>query len=273
MADTTRWFVAMAALALLALIVGRVLGRQRQSCWPGLGLGIGLLAGWAYLAHHPAVAVRLIPLDVLSRVEGTAAVPAFMLIVGILWTRSRLPRQRRVAAWAVVLGTVYFLQGGLWMLQTTPQAGFARVVQRGPVHQSQRFSCVPAACATALNSLGLYTSEAEMAQLTQTRPGTGATTLRALYGLNLRLAGTRYRAKIVAAGPDRLRHLPTPALTPLQYERTRRHMVTVLRTDHWGVWIADPIDGTLCLDWAYFRTVYTGGVIIFVPAPRIVAAG
>ena len=261
--ESVTWFVVMAAVAVLALMLGRALGREQRHCWPGLLLGVTLLGAWAYLAHHPAVAVRVIPLSVLSQVEGTAAVPAFMLIIGIIWSRSRLPRQRRVAAWAVVLGAVYFLQGGMWMLQTTPQVGFARGVHHGPVLQSQEYSCVPAACATALNMLDIYTSESEMAQLTQTRPGTGATTLRALNGLNRRLAGTAYTARIVSARPDQLATLPMPALTPLQFERSRRHMVTILRTNQWGVWIADPIDGTMCLDWEYFDRVYTRQVLVF----------
>lgn len=263
MGETVAWFVSMAGFAALAWCVGVYLGRAPRRSTAGLLLGVALLAIWAYLAHHPAVAVRVIPVAVLSHIEGIAPVPIFMFVIGIVWSQSRVPRQKRVAGWAAVLGVVYFLQGGMWMLQTTPAVGFAETVTRGAVLQSQEYSCVPAACATALNTLGVYTSEAEMAQLTQTRPGTGATTIRALYGLNLRLAGTPYRAELLevpARGVDRI---ALPALTPLQFERTRRHMVTILATDRNGVVIADPVEGQMYLDWPAFQGLYTGQVLVF----------
>jgi hypothetical protein len=263
MGESVVWFVAMAAAAALSWFAGVLLGRTGRGSVGGLMLGVALLGGWAYLAHHPAVAVRMIPVGVLSQIEGVAAVPVFMFVIGIVWAASSVPRQRRVAAWAAMLGTVYFLQGGMWMLQTTPAAGFASDVHRGAVLQSQEYSCVPAACATALNMLGLYTSEAEMAHLTRTRPGTGATTIRAMHGLTQRLEGTPFRVQLLHLRPDELRSLDMPALTPLQFERTRRHMVTLLDANEHGVWIADPMDGPRLLDWGAFRASYTGQVLAF----------
>ena len=86
------------------------------------------------------------------------------------------------------------------MIQSTPRNAFGRQTSSGPVMQSQDYSCVPAACATALNQLGLPTTEAEMAELTQTRPGTGATLIRALAGLRERLAGTSFSVELVQPG-------------------------------------------------------------------------
>lgn len=258
----TAWFVAMAVLAVLAAGAGWLIGRSGpQRSWAALLLGVACLGLWAYLAHHPMVAVNIFPVWLLSHIEGIAPVPIFMLVVGVFFARSEALRQKRLAVWAAILGTIYFVQGGMWMLQATPQVGFASTVTRGSVLQSQEYSCVPAACATALNTLGIYTSEQEMAQLTQTRPGTGATTIRALHGLNRRLASTPYRAELVEATLEQLRGIPKPALTPLQFERTRRHMVTITHADRLSVWIDDPMDGPLCLSWDYFAQHYTGQVI------------
>ena len=266
------WFVVMASLTAMAWGVGCVAARRCPSrCWMVLVVGVALLGSWAWLSRHPAVAVRLLPVEVLSHVEGIGAVPAFMLVVGVIWGRRGGGRERRVAMWATLLGAVYFLQGGIWMIQTTPRHGFAETVQRGPVRQSQEFSCVPAACATTLNMLGIYTSEAEMARLTRTRPGFGATPVRALQGLNRRLESTPYRFHLITARAEDLGQLPLPALTPLQFEATRRHMVTIRAVSRWGVWIEDPIEGLLILDWSRFKEAFGGTLLVYTGPPPLPA--
>lgn len=256
------WFVSMAALAALAWCAGCRLGQSTRGSVAGLLGGVIVLAAWAYLARNPAVAVQVFSARVLSYIEGVASVPIFMFIIGIVWALSQVPRQKRVAAWASVLGIVYFMQGGMWLLQSTPQIGFADA-PAGEVRQSQEYSCVPAAAATALNMLGVYTSEATMAELTQTRPGTGATTIRALYGLEQRLEGTKYRVELIAAEPSEVTRIQTPALTPLQYETTRKHMVVIIEANRYGVWVSDPMDGPLLMDWDEFERVFTGQLLVF----------
>jgi predicted double-glycine peptidase len=258
------WFIGIAALAVGAWSGGVYLGRGPR--WrPALIIGMLMLGGWAWLIHHPAVAVRAIPLPLLSRIEGVAAVPIFMMIVGIALGRSHLPRQKRLALWATLLGSVYFLQGGFWLLQVTPQVGLAQTIEHGPIKQSQDYSCVPAATATTLNLLGFYTTEAEMARLTDTRAGTGSTMIRAMNGLNRRLQGTSYTVELIEPTVRQLRVVRLPALVPLQFEATRRHMVTILEVDSEKVRIADPLEGTINLLCAEFEQAYRNQVLVFRP--------
>jgi len=263
---STRWFVVLALLSLAGLGFGVYLARRtRHRGRVGIVVALLLLGLWAWLLQNPSVAVELVPLDILSWIEGAASVPIFMFIIGIAWVRAGCARQRRLVAWAAVLGGVYFVNGNLWLLQTTPQIGFADMLSDGDVvMQSQDYSCVPAACATAVRLLGVHTTEAEMAALTQTRPGTGSTLLRAMEGLRMKL-GRGYRVTLLQPRLQELRDLPTPFLTPLQFEPTRRHMVTVTTVMPFGAWVADPTDGKVFYGWEDLRRHYAGQVLVIEP--------
>ena len=255
----------MAATAGLALAAGLCLGRgPRWAGRVGLIVGMALLMTWVWLMRHPAIAVQMMPVSLLSRIEGTGATPFFLLIVGVAWGQSQLARQRRLATLAMVLGMIYFLHGGLWLLQSTPSVGFAQTVSsQQSVMQSQDYSCVAAACATALNTLGFEATEAQMAQLTNTRPGTGATMIRAMAGLTRRLAKTDYRVTLLDTDYAGLMKLPMPALTPLQYEATRQHMVTLLEIKPDTVVLADPMGGVYGLPRPEFEASFIGQVLVF----------
>ena len=207
-------FALLAWVSLGAAVLGVRLGGsspRRARLTVALAL-IGMVA-WAWLTRHPEAAVRLVPPEVLAQVEGVGCVPLFMLIVGVAWACSTLRRQRQAVAWAAVFGGVFFLQGGLWMLQATPSGSLAQVASAGPTLQSDDYTCVPASCATALAVLGVDSSEAQMARLTYTRPGMGSTTVRALSGLRRKLAGTPWTAELLAPEAGELRRLPMPVLT------------------------------------------------------------
>ncbi|MEM6458581.1 MAG: cysteine peptidase family C39 domain-containing protein [Planctomycetota bacterium] len=258
------WFVGTALLTAAAWAAGVWLGRG--GAWRGrLTIGFGVLAviGWGWLVRHPAAAVAVVPVGVLSRVEGVGGVPWFMLILGAAWSRAALTRQRVVIAWAMMFGAVYFVHGGRWLLQETPAAVMGQTTRPYAIRQSRDYSCVPAACATALNLLGVPSTEKQMAELTQTRPGTGATVVRALDGLSQRLRGTGVTPRLLEVEPDAIGTLPLPLLTPLQFVAGRRHMVVVTRIDRRGYWVMDPTDGLQHFDRDAFAEVFRDQVIVF----------
>lgn len=266
MATSGLTFVGVAALSALCLHLGwRWSNRSAVGGRMVMIVALTLLVAWAWLSKQPAVAVRVLPLEVLGSVEGVGAVPLFMALLGAAWARASRLRQRRVAGMAVIMGVVYFVSGGLWMLQSTPATGFASEAPAadGVALQSQEFSCVPAACATALTRLGVPTSEAVMAELTQTRPGTGATLLRAAEGLRERLAGTGWGVVVLRIEGRSIDELPMPLLTPLRFEAGRRHMVAVLGSGPRGIEVADPNVGRIWFDKADLLTYFTGDVIAF----------
>ncbi len=263
MEDSVRWFLFLAIASLLGMWLGAQIARRtRHHGRVGIIVALILLGFWAWMLRHPAVAVRVIPVSILSRIEGAASVPVFMFIIGIAWVRACGASQKRLVAWGMVLGVVYFLQGSLWMLESTPQVGFADTYDQTYVRQSQEYSCVPAACATALHMLDIPATELEMAQLTETRPGTGSTLLRAMDGLNAKLSGSRYQVTLLELPLDQLRTMPTPALTALQFETTRCHMVAITRITPFGAWVADPVDGMVFYGWQDLEPLYRGQVLV-----------
>lgn len=260
--DLVNWFWLVAFVAMGGWLVGLRMGdRSPAAARAGLLLGGAMLLLWTFLVRHPAVAVQAVPVWVMSKVEGVGAVPWFMLILGIAWSRSTLRRQQVVIGWALLLGTVFFVNGGMWLLQRTPTSVMGQSTDSRVVMQSQDYSCVPAASATMLNLLGVPTTEAQMAELTFTRPGTGSTTLRALEGIDERLEGTPYQAVLLEPAMDELADVPLPAITPLQFERSRRHMVTITQVTPHGIHVQDPVDGLLTLSWKVLEPIYAGQVI------------
>ena len=82
----TSWFVCLASLSLMGLVVGMQVGRSRQRrarLW--LVLAGAFMMWWLVLIKQPAVAVRVLPVQWLSFVEGVGAVPAYMLLCGLVW--------------------------------------------------------------------------------------------------------------------------------------------------------------------------------------------
>tara|TARA_Y100000588_G_scaffold67905_1_gene68889 strand:+ start:459 stop:1259 length:801 start_codon:yes stop_codon:yes gene_type:complete len=261
---SVQWFIFQIVVSTAAFGLGLHVGRTtvlRKSLWLGFGLGILVYGTW--LQKTPSVAVQMVPLWVLPYIEGTAGVPGFMLVIGVFYAHSKLPQQRRLAALAVLLGVIYFFQGGLWMLQVTPTRTFAHNADGELVRQSRDYSCVAASCATALRQLGVDTSESEMAMLTQTRPGTGSTIVRALHGLQIRLSGMGVVPSMLEPSYEQVMRLEMPILTLLQLELGKQHMVTLLRIDDMGVQVADPQRGMLYLSHDELRASYVGQVITF----------
>lgn len=265
MPETVLWF----ALVLMAMAGAWLAGRWAARCEDPIRRGcmiggaVTLLLLWAALIRHPTVAVQLIPAGTLARLEGVGAAPLFMFIVSVGWYLSSVRRQRAVMVIAVVMGFGYFLQGGLWMTKPTPTRAFSERSDRYLVEQTQDYSCVPAASATALRILGIRTSEAEMAELTKTRAGMGATLLRAFNGLEERLALTEIKPVLLQPDYEQLRTIKPPILTPLSYEPPRLHMVTILEVRDDRVLVADPQMGLEFLSRRGFESRYRGQVIAF----------
>lgn len=265
MPGSALWFVLIAALLPAAWFGGRACGKIEDKLRRGcvIGLAFFLLIGWSLLIKHPALAVQIIPLAALARLEGIGAAPLFIFMLGVGWHMAVLKRQRAVMVMGMCLGTAYLVQGGMWMMRPTPTNAFQEDFGMLVVEQTQDYSCVPAASATALRMLGLTTTEAEMAELTETRAGSGATLLRALNGIATRLKHTGIEATLIEPDYDLLMRIEPPMLTPLQYEASRLHMVTIVEVRPHIVLLADPQVGLEFMSRRQFEAIYRGQVIAF----------
>jgi len=230
-------------------------------------VGMLWLVVWIGLQQRPDVAVQLIPTGLLTHIEGTAAVPAFMLIVGAAMAAASLPRQRLLARVSTVIGAAFFVYGGMWMVQPVPTLG-STPVRDGRVLQSTDYTCVAAASATALGEIGIDATEREMAELTATRPIYGATLIRAYDGLQRKLQHADHQPVLVRASIDDLARLPMPALTALRFEPSARHMVVVLRSTATHLHLFDPSFGDRMIPYDDFAKAYSGHAIVLTPRPR-----
>lgn len=241
MNEAALWFAGLLTLGAVMFFLGRRLGASARSANVTFIVLTIVMIALAWLQRHPATALQLLPSNVLLHLEGTAMFPVAMAALGAAWMRGRLRRQRVITGLAMLIAFACFAHGGRWMLQAppaTPQRNLGGIVE-----QSTDYSCVAAACATALNELNVPTGEAQMMQLARVRPGSGATMLRALDGLNRRLDGTRWRARIANSDEP----LNAPSLVALRLARWNTHLVTILEVRREYVVIADPVDGVIQL--------------------------
>lgn len=265
MPGSVLWFVLVLAAVLAAWYAGQSTAHIRDPWRRGCVIGAVMifLLGWSALIHRPTVAVQIIPLSVLARLEGVGAAPLFVFMLGVGWRLASQVRQRAIMVLGMCLGLAYFVQGGMWMMRPTPTSAFGKQEHTLLIWQTQDYSCVPAASATALRMLGLRSNEAEMAELTETRKGSGATLLRALNGVSKRLKHTGIQARLLEPGYEDLQRIEPPMLTPLQYEAARLHMVTIVEVRPHLVVVADPQSGLEFLSRHRFEELYRGKVIAF----------
>ncbi|MGB0768689.1 MAG: hypothetical protein ACPGYV_13390, partial [Phycisphaeraceae bacterium] len=152
MSGSALWFVGVLLALPTAWWAGRSCATLRDPIKRAVVIGgaVLMLLGWAALIRHPAVAVQVFPVAMLARIEGIGAAPLFVFILGVGWHLATFRRQRAVTVLGLMLGAAYFLQGGLWMMQPTPTNAFEDEMYGLVVPQTQDYSCVPAASATAL---------------------------------------------------------------------------------------------------------------------------
>lgn len=267
MDGSTIWFAALAMLTAISLVTGCWWARQSPyRGWVLTAFGLACLCTCTWFQRNPVSAANLIPVGSLQYLEGTAAVPFFMLILGVGWAHARKKRQRGFLGLAVTIGALFFLQSSVWMITNTPAHLFNETqADHIVVMQSQSYSCVPAASATALNMLGYESTEAQMAAYTHTRPLMGSTTIRAAEGLTRRLDGTGIAVRIIKADVAQLALQPSPMLLTVNFDQNGRfnHMIVVLETNDYGAHVSDPTDGLFFIPWSALKSAIAGPAIVF----------
>jgi predicted double-glycine peptidase len=267
-AESITWFVLLMLVTLALAWLG-----QRAAQLPGRGAGVVGIAGLltlmvlSYLGHHAALMLHVLPLHVVQYLEGTVGLPVLGLVLALAWSKSTCLRQRVVVGAGTAVAVLVFLYSSAWMILPAPRATFSQEVATLDTRQSTEYSCVAAASAIALGQLGLPTSEDQMAQLTRTRPMTGASVIRAAWALNHRLQGAGVDARVIRGNWQTLAHLPMPALCTLQFDRRRVHMVTVLEVRENYALIVDPNDGQIWFPRGAFEMHSDGAIIALLPQP------
>ncbi|UCD74056.1 MAG: hypothetical protein JSV91_09715 [Phycisphaerales bacterium] len=290
------WFCILLAISGLLLLAGRWLGERGSRVSPTAAVAAFLLIALAAVPKfRPALLHTICPLGLSIWLEGVLAVFPWMLLVGVLWTGPFGKRITRVAPLMLVLGLIYFLFGGVWMIMPDIQMLIeeertAAVIDGERVSQvtiqSRPDTCVPAACATALRRMGIETTEREMCHITMAKPWRGSTLARAACGLRHHLArrGIAVTLKDLSAEEVvRIAEPSRPVLVVIKSNIAANHMVVVLGRVRDGVVIANPSPGEhggikpmpIQLNRGYemftlddFARLYRGGAIVFEDLPE-----
>lgn len=171
------------------------------------------------------------------------------MLAAILWTRQkslsigrRLPIQ--IALMGVTIWSVIYV-----IPQTPPACEDVWVDAEPPIPyriclQTTDFTCSAAAVATILDSLGIKTTESEMAKLCLTKNGT--TWLAMYHGLSIKLLGTSYRPRFFEGSINDLAELTRehPVLLCCELSEETAAVMPGYRED--GGWILGVKHSVVC---------------------------
>ncbi len=278
------WFVGLALFASALYLLGRRLGRCRPVIVnSAMLLSILAVGAAAALRFRPVLLHQVLPLDVSVWIDGLVALFPWMLLVGLLATAESTTSLRQASPLMLVLGLVYFLFGGIWMVLPTIHVGEAE--QRstaGIIMQNRHDTCAPASAANALRMMGIPASEERMCPVVMAKPSRGSSLARTAYGLRSYIAKHDMKLSLMDLTADEAASIATrerPALIVIRSAMTADHMVVLLgKTDDGYVLIANSSPGEhggvpalpASLGYGYeifsledFARLYRRGAIIF----------
>lgn len=244
-AESIIWFALQALAAAAAAVVGFRIARARPAVWkPAAIVATALMLLWPLMRVFPAAALSALGAGVVIFIEVTGIViPAAMLFALASGVVKR-PRERRALLLLLVVCGLYFVRSGLWMvrppvpdLDTAPYAD-------GVCLQSTGYTCVAASLVTLLHAHGIEATEAEMARLSYTEVGNGATDSRAVYALQRKLRRLPIEVRYERGmSYERLLELGRPCVVPIKWGYYCSHMVPFLDADAEAVTLGDPLTG------------------------------
>lgn len=243
------WFVSLAVLAAAMYLLGLRLGKSPAAArYPLLITAVIAIGCAAALRFRPVLLHQLLPLEISIWIDGLVALFPWMMLVGMLQTGPDSPNLKRAAPLMVVLGVVYFLFGGIWMILPTVQVGEPeKTSAAGIILQNRHDTCVPSSCANALRLMGIPASEERMCEVAMVKPSRGSSLARAAYGLRDYLSKYEMRVELKDLSADEVASVARrdrPALVVIRSGFVADHMVALLgKTDDGNVLIANPSPG------------------------------
>ena len=242
MEDYIIFTVILGTYILAGVSLGWYIGARGAKLWlPAALLALALTVFKTYLSYRPEIETALFPFAdyIYFSTWNTFTASALILIVARV-TRNRGARIR-IALFAL-LGIVGLMHNNL------PYFARARlndigdnVDSSGLVLQTTRYSCTPAAMATLLHSIGMETSEKEMARLSLTRPFFGTTLLGTYRALKIKAGQYGLKVRIVRCDKQRLRSLRKPLLLWTKFDNAHTNVLFAQSGD--TLLIAEPESG------------------------------
>ena len=231
------------------VVMCRIVARASHTALDIFAIIVMLMIGiYVYLVWGQLWIVNWIPLPSVIILSNWFPILLAML-AAILWTRQQaLSFVRRVPIQAALLGvTVWSV---IYVIpQTPPDCKNKWLEAEPPVPfriclQTTDHTCSAAAVATILETLGLESSEAEMAKLCLTSKGT--TWLGMYHGLSIKLWGTGYKAEFFEGSMDRLAEVVSTGPVLLCCQLTEQTAAAMGRYEEEGGWIPGVQHSVVC---------------------------
>ena len=207
-------------------------------------IGLGPLVMMAVLNLWPALALRYLPIGFYAPIEREYWMP-FSVLTFAAGSHLMTPRNRRALVLLSCLLVIFVVRQMWWRLSEPAAYAYAGEFSGDVCLQSTDYTCGAAAMVTLLNTMGIESSEGEMARLSGTIPHRGVSDFQAAWGLQRKLGrlGRPERVEFVLCPEKDAGSLPTPCLAGTEYSFWFAHMVCVFDVDEQSVTLGDPLAG------------------------------
>jgi len=272
-------FLPISVMLLISAVAGFaavIVTRRKRNAGIVIAVGSALvLVLHAAFLNDEIIIARTLPwANVMF--YGDSRLPAAALLAGSAYSLLRTPRWQRIMLSAALIA--FALYRVLGPVVGAPPEGLQNRWTNGMCRQSTTSTCSAAAAATALHSVGIATTESEVAQLCLTR-SSGTSTLGLYRGLKMKTAGTAYTVAVYSGPVEGFLALPAaPALVSIgaaqRVENSQNagrqfsllpggsHSVTVLGIGPDGtIDVADPFTGRQHMTRANLEMIWGGEAI------------
>lgn len=243
--ESILWFVLQAIAAAAAAVAGLLVARTRPVVWKPVAVVATLaMLLWPLMRVFPAAVLAVLDAGIVIFIEVTGIVIPAALLFALASGVVQRARDRRALRLLMVVCAFYYVRSGFWMVRPpVPELRTAPCVD-GVCCQSTDYTCVAASLVTLLHAYGIAATETEMARLSYTEVGNGATDTRAVYALQRKLAGRPFKVHYERwMTYERLIGLERPCIVPVKWGYFSSHMVPVLEADAESVLVGDPLGG------------------------------
>jgi hypothetical protein len=267
---TPHFFIILTVTAcLMAAVAFLPFSKHKPDCRKKLFVGAALslipIIAKMTFAIFPLLEARIMPIDVYAAIQKEFWLPFAVLFFA--FASHLVPsRNRRAVLIIVIMLVLVVAQQSSWHIRKPDMYDYKGTIVDGVCRQTSYETCGAASMVTLLNSIGILTTEGEMARLSMTAPGRGLSIHQAAYGLKRKFEQLG-RSEHVAIKVPKLKDihdLPKPFLAGIRFSLRTNHMICVLETSKDALVVGDPISsGRKTWSWRKFDEVWSGSVIVY----------
>lgn len=241
-----KWLIIIFALAVMPgfFLLGDMLGRRsNRARIAGFASAILFLLFYIFISYQSELQVKFFPFEAYLYLSPFWMGWPAMFVLGLgarAIERSSTKLLIRILAFAL---SAYFI---LIFIQFAVPPNYDLMsgvpdAETGMCMQSTRFTCGACSAVMLLNKYGIYSTESEMARLTDTRKIFGVSDFALWVGLKRKLEGKPFKVSILKLDYDELVALKKPCVVSTEFSMMLNHAVCVCSAGPESVVVGDPL--------------------------------